>query len=94
MLSHKRAVTRIGCYLLETIDKGLICKVDRSKGLECFVDVDFAGGWTLNDPLNLDNVLSRSEFVIMYAGHLSFREVNFRQKLHCLLVKLSTLHYC
>ena len=68
MLSHERMVTRIGYYLLETIDKGLVYKVDKNKGLEYFVDTDFTGGWTPNDPLNPDNVLSRSRFVIMYAG--------------------------
>ena len=48
-LSHERAVTRIGRYLLDTKDKGLIFKPDFSKGLECFVDADFAGGWKDSD---------------------------------------------
>ena len=68
MLSYERAVTRIGRYLLDTADKGLICKVDKAKGLECYVDVDFARGWTPIDPLNSDNVLSRTGFVITYVG--------------------------
>ena len=68
MLSHERAVTRIGRYLLDTMDRGLMCKIDKSKGLECYVDADFAGGWTPSDPLNPDNALSRSDFVITYSG--------------------------
>ena len=43
-LSHERAVIRIGKYLIGTADKGIIFKPDKSKGLECFVDADFAGG--------------------------------------------------
>ena len=43
-LSHERAVTRIGRYLIDAANKGLISKVDKEKGLECFVDADFAGG--------------------------------------------------
>jgi len=42
-LSHERAVKKIGRYLLDTKDKGLIFKPDTSKGLECYVDADFAG---------------------------------------------------
>ena len=68
MLSHERAVARIGRCLLETKDQGLICKVDKLKGLECFVDADFAGGWSPSDPLNPENVLSRTGFAIMCAG--------------------------
>ena len=44
MLSYERAVIRIGRYLLDTAGKGLICKVNKTKGLECYVDADFAGG--------------------------------------------------
>ena len=67
-LIHERAVTRIGRYLIDTIDRGLTCKVDRMKGLECFVDADFAGGWNANDPLNPTSVLSRTGYVITYSG--------------------------
>ena len=38
MLSHERAVKRIGRYLLGTKDRGLVHKPDMSKGLECYVD--------------------------------------------------------
>ena len=42
-LSHERAVKKIVTYLLDTRDKGIIFRPDLSKGLECFVEVDFAG---------------------------------------------------
>ena len=67
-LSHDRAVKRIVKYLLDTKDKGLIFKPDLSRGLECYVDADFAGGWKDGDQDNPESVLSRSGFVIMYAG--------------------------
>ena len=43
--SHEQSVKRIGRYLLDTIDKGMIYITDTSRGLECYVDADFAGGW-------------------------------------------------
>ena len=67
-LSHKRAVKKIGRYLLDTKDKGLIFKPDTSKGLECYVDADFAGAWKDGDHDCAESVLSRTGFVIMYAG--------------------------
>jgi hypothetical protein len=68
MLSHERAVQRIGKYLLSSKDKGMIFKPDTSKGLECFVDADFAGGWSKTDASDTNTVLSRTGYVIMYAG--------------------------
>ena len=42
-LSHEWAVMRIVKYLQGTKDKGIVFRPDPSKGLECFVDADFAG---------------------------------------------------
>ncbi len=67
-LSHERAIKRICKYLLGTMDKGLIFRPDTSRGLECYVDADFAGGWATGDHENPECVLSRTGFVIMYAG--------------------------
>jgi hypothetical protein len=44
MLSHEKTIMRIGKYLLDTRKCGIIYKPDRSKGLECYVDTNFAGG--------------------------------------------------
>ena len=43
-LTYERAITRIGRYLIKTIEKGLICKVNKLKGLEYYTDTDFARG--------------------------------------------------
>jgi hypothetical protein len=53
---------------MKTKDKGLTLRPDRSFGLECFVDADWAGSWQhrlCNDPLLAH---SRTGYVIMYAG--------------------------
>jgi hypothetical protein len=67
--SHGEAVKRIGRYLLETRDKGLIIKPDHEKGLECYVDADFAGNWdhrvAAEDP---NTAKSRTGYVIKFAG--------------------------
>ena len=67
-LSHERAVKRIGRYLLGTKDRGLAFKLNDNHGLECHVDADFAGGWDKENPDDPDNVLSRTGYVVFYAG--------------------------
>ena len=67
-LTHERAISRIGKYLLGSKDKGIVFKPDPTKGLECFVDADFAGNWDKADASNADAVMSRTGYVIMYAG--------------------------
>lgn len=67
-LCHERAIKRICKYLLATKDKGIIFRPDPTKGLECHVDADFAGGWTSGEHSRPETVLSRTGFVISYAG--------------------------
>ena len=67
-LCHEKAIMRLGRYLLHTRDRGIIFEPDKSKGLECYVDADFAGGWTNADANDADNVMSRTGFIIMYAN--------------------------
>ena len=68
MLSHERAVKRIAKYLKATKDRGVVYKPDPERGIECYVDVDFAGSWAKADADNAENVMSRTGFVIYYAG--------------------------
>ena len=67
-LSHERAVKRIWRCLLKSNNRGIVYNPDMTKGLECNVDADFAGGWSKDDAGDPDNVLSRTGFIIMYAG--------------------------
>ena len=64
----ERAVKRIGRYLLDTKDKGVVYIPDITRGLECYVDAIFAGGWKDGNHGSPESVLSRTGFVIMYAG--------------------------
>ena len=68
MLSHEKAIKRIGRYLQHTKEDGIIYSPDMTKGLECYVDADFAGGWMKANGDDPDNVLSRTGMVIMYAN--------------------------
>jgi len=67
MLSHEKAMKRIGRYFLGTQGKCIIFRPDIKSGLDCYVDSDFADGWAKADADNPDNVLSRTVFVIFYA---------------------------
>jgi hypothetical protein len=44
MQLHEQAVMRIGRYLLSSKNKVMIYSPDSSKGIEVYVDADFAGG--------------------------------------------------
>ncbi len=68
MQSHELAIMRIGQYLVDNPERGIIYKIDRSKGLEVYIDADFAGSWSAADSDNADNVLSRTGFIICYAN--------------------------
>ena len=68
MLCHEKSVTRIGRYLIGTKTRGFIYKPEKSRGLECYVDAEFSGGWTQDDADNAENVLSITGYSIMYAG--------------------------
>ena len=59
---------RIARYLLSTRDKGIICKPDYNKGLEIFVDADFAGGYDPKNSTDADTMYSRTGFVIKHAN--------------------------
>ena len=65
---HEEAVKRICRYLLRTKDKGLVLKPDRTKGLECYVDADWAGSWQHRSCVDPLSTHSRTGFVILYAG--------------------------
>ncbi len=52
MRSHELAVMRIGRYLCDNCEREITYKVDKSKGIEVYVDADFAGGWSCADSDN------------------------------------------
>ena len=46
----------------------MIYRPDITRGLECYIDADFAGGWKDGNHDIPESVLSRTGFVIMYSG--------------------------
>ena len=68
ILSHERAIKRIDEYLKGTSDQGIVYHPDKTKGIESYVDTDFAGGWSQADAKNPENVMSRTGYAIYYAG--------------------------
>lgn len=68
MLCHEKAVKRSVRYPLGSSDKQIAYKPDSTHGLDVFVDADFAGGWSSGNVHNPEVVLSRTGYVIMYAG--------------------------
>ena len=95
-LSLKRALKRIGRYLLNTKDKGMIFRPDTSRGLECYVDADFTGGWKDGNHVSPESVLSRTGLqscllVVQLLGKASFRRKSLSAQqrantLHCRLL--------
>ena len=68
ILLYEKAIKSLGRYLCHTKKEGIIYNPDTSKGLECYVDADFAGGWQQADADDPENVMSRTGMVIMYAN--------------------------
>jgi hypothetical protein len=66
---HGEAVRWIGRYLIGTRNEGTILRPDATKGLEVYVDADFAGNW---DPalagIDRSTARSRHGFYICYGG--------------------------
>ena len=54
--------------LVDNPDCRVIYTVNKSRGLEVYVDTDFSGGSNMADSENADNALSRTGFVIRYSG--------------------------
>ena len=68
MRIHELAIMKIGKYLVDNPDYGVIYTIDKTKGLGFYVDNYFAGDWDSDDSSNADNFLSRTGFIILYAG--------------------------
>ena len=49
-----------------TKESGLIMYPRNDKGLECFVDADFAGGWSTNESDDPTSVYYRTGYIITY----------------------------
>jgi hypothetical protein len=62
---HQIALKRIVKYLLTTPTQGMVYCPNWTKGLECYIDANFAGNFRPGNP-ECTSCLSRSGYVIMY----------------------------
>lgn len=67
-LSHEQAVKRIVRYLKGTAEHGLILRPDNSRGIECYVDADFAGTYKPELSDKPESLLSRTGYTIYFKG--------------------------
>ena len=65
---HNAAVKLIGKYLLGTAEDCLAYELDDAKGLEIFVDVDFAGGFDTANAEDPELAHSSTGFMIQNTG--------------------------
>jgi hypothetical protein len=68
MLSHEKAIICIGRYLLDTCSHSIVYKPDTTKGLKCYVNADFASGWSQADSDNAENVFLCTGYIITYTS--------------------------
>ena len=47
--SHELSLKRVGRYLIDTRDKGMIIRPSDDVRINCYVDADFAGLWNRDD---------------------------------------------
>ena len=64
-LPHDQAVKRVLKYLKGMSMQGLILKPDPEKGIKCYVDANFAGGWNQEEGKDPGSVLYRMGCIIM-----------------------------
>ena len=66
--SHGDAIKRIGRYLIQTKDKGMIFKPNTEFKLDCYCDADYAGLWRYEEDQDPVCVKSRTGYVITLGG--------------------------
>ena len=66
--SHGQAIKRICRYLVGTRLKGITFKPDLTKGLDCYVDADFAGLYGYEDEQDPVCVKSRTGYTLTLFG--------------------------
>jgi len=67
-VEHGRAVRWLGRYLKGTRNEGTILRPDKTKGIEVYVDADFAGNWDPEEYEDRDTARSRHGYFINFAG--------------------------
>ena len=69
-IEHAKAIRWLAKYLKHTKSEGMILQPDLSRGLEMYVDADFAGNWDPNETHDVDTSRSRHGYAIKFANCL------------------------
>ena len=65
---HGEAIRWLGKYLKGTMDKGMVITAKPEKGLEVYVDTDFAENWDSKEYLDPETARSRHGCLMFYEG--------------------------
>ena len=68
MIFQEKYIYQLGWYIYHTKKEDIIYTPYTSKGLECYVDADYSGGWFQADATSDDYFMSRTVMVVMYAN--------------------------
>ena len=76
---HKHDIRHIAKFLSSTstyvdltdrnrqlFTRGVVYSPNKEKGIECYVDANFYGGWSQADADNAENLMSHAGYVITY----------------------------
>jgi len=66
--SHELALKRIGRYLKNTSERGMVIQPTRELDVDAYPDADFAGMYGHEKPTDPACAKSRTGFVIMFGG--------------------------
>ena len=69
-IEHAKAIRWLARYLQHTKSNGMILQPDLSRGLEMYVDADFAGNWDPTETHDIDTSRSRHGYAIEFANCL------------------------
>eukprot|EP00957_Ditylum_brightwellii_P007807 590725-Ditylum_brightwellii.AAC.1 len=65
---------------------------DPSFGIQWYIDADFAGSWAKAGAENPENVMSRTGFIIIYAGYPVLRQSKLQTKIALSNVRSDSLY--
>jgi hypothetical protein len=71
----------------------MIYKPDWARGLEVFVDADFAGGWDPEDAENADSVYFAQDLLFVTSGVQCSGRANYKQRLLFQLLRQNAMLY-
>jgi hypothetical protein len=80
--SHAVGVKKIARYLKQTKLEGMFISPQDSLQVDCYVDRDFAGLFTVEDKQDPVSVKSRTGYVILFKGAPYYGHLKCKQRLH------------